>query len=116
MTTAVREAAPAVLATALATAALFLPAAVMGDGPGLELLHSFAIALLAALVTSAALVLFVVPGLYPALAGLSPLPIPPDVPDQPDPGRHAGEDPARSDAVRSDAAPALSHHEREEQR
>jgi Cu/Ag efflux pump CusA len=109
LTTAVREAAPAVLATALATAALFLPAAVMGDGPGLELLHSFAIALLAALVTSAALVLFVVPGLYPALAGLAPLPIPPDIPDQPDPG--AGED-----SDRSNAGPALSHDQREEQR
>ena len=75
---AVREQAPPVLGVALAAAALVLPASVMGNGAGLELLQPFAIALLAGLVTSLVVVLLVVPGLYPALAGLDPLPEPPD--------------------------------------
>jgi Cu/Ag efflux pump CusA len=75
---ALREQAPAVLATALAAAALVLPASVMGSGAGLELLEPFAVSLLGGLVTSLVVVLVVVPGLYPALAGLDPLPTPPD--------------------------------------
>jgi Cu/Ag efflux pump CusA len=75
---AVHEQAPPVLSAALAAAALVLPASVMGQGAGLELLQPFAVALLAGLVTSLVVVLLVVPGLYPALAGLDPLPEPPD--------------------------------------
>jgi Cu/Ag efflux pump CusA len=78
MRRAVREQAPAVLGAALAAAALVLPASVMGGGAGLELLQPFALALLGGLVTSLVVVLLVVPGLYPALAGLDPLPGPPD--------------------------------------
>ncbi|MET0764159.1 MAG: efflux RND transporter permease subunit [Blastococcus sp.] len=78
MRRAVREQAPPVLAVALAAAALVLPASVMGPGPGLELLQPFALALLGGLVTSLVVVLGVVPGIYPALAGLDPLPTPPD--------------------------------------
>ena len=81
MRRAVREQAVPVLGAAIASAALVLPAAVMGSGAGLELLHPFAIALLGGLITSAAVVLVVVPGLYPALAGLRPLPPPPDAVD-----------------------------------
>jgi len=77
----VREQAAPVLTVALASGALALPAAVMGGGAGLELLHPFAIALLGGLVTSVVVVLVVVPGLYPALAGLEPVPIPPDIVD-----------------------------------
>jgi multidrug efflux pump subunit AcrB len=85
VTSAVREAGPAVVGTLLAVAALFLPAAVMGGGAGLELLHPFAVALIGSLITSAFVVLFIVPGLYPALTGLSPVPVPPDLPDRTDP-------------------------------
>jgi Cu/Ag efflux pump CusA len=99
---ALREQAPAVLATALAAAALVLPASVMGSGAGLELLEPFAVSLLGGLVTSLVVVLVVVPGLYPALAGLDPLPTPPD---EVDPGpvhrsasrpvrRHESEEPS----------------------
>jgi hypothetical protein len=62
----------------LAAAGLFLPAAVMGPGAGLELLHPFAVALLVGLVSAVAVVLLVVPTAYPALAGLRPPPPPPD--------------------------------------
>jgi multidrug efflux pump subunit AcrB len=62
---------------AVATAAFFLPAAFIG-GAGLELLQPFAVTLLFALVTGAAVVLVVVPGLYPRLAGLHPSPVSPD--------------------------------------
>jgi multidrug efflux pump subunit AcrB len=78
MRRAVREQAPPVLAVALAAAVLVLPASVMGRGPGLELLQPFAFALLGGLVTSLVVVLLVVPGLYPAIAGVDPLPDPPD--------------------------------------
>jgi hypothetical protein len=74
----VHEQAPPVLGVALAAAALVLPASVMGHGAGLELLQPFAVTLLAALVTALVVVLLVVPGLYPALAGLDPLPESPD--------------------------------------
>jgi Cu/Ag efflux pump CusA len=68
MREAVREKAPPVIAAVLATAAVFLPAAVMGGGAGLELLHPFAVSLLAGLVTALVVVLFLVPSLYPAFA------------------------------------------------
>jgi Cu/Ag efflux pump CusA len=78
---AVREQAAPVIVAALGAAALVLPASVMGSGPGLELLQPFALALLGALISSGIVVLVVVPGLYPALAGLRPLPPPPDAVD-----------------------------------
>jgi HAE1 family hydrophobic/amphiphilic exporter-1 len=78
MRRALRETTPPVLLAVLGTAALFLPAAVMAPGAGLELLHPFAVALLVGLISTVAVVLLVVPSLYPALAGLRPLPPPPD--------------------------------------
>jgi hypothetical protein len=78
---ATREQTPAVLVTVLATAAAFLPAAVLG-GAGLEILRPFAIALIAGLVTTTVVVLFVVPALYALLKGLRPAPVVgPDTPD-----------------------------------
>jgi hypothetical protein len=83
---AAREQSPAVLVTALAVAAAFLPAAVVG-GPGLELLQPFAIALLGGLVTSLVVVLLLVPGLVAAGGGLRPPPATGfDTPD----GEHQG--------------------------
>ena len=79
MRRAVREKAPAVIGVALATAALFLPAAVMGGGAGLELLQPFAVSLLVGLISAVAVVLLVVPGVYPALAGLQRAPVELDV-------------------------------------
>jgi Cu/Ag efflux pump CusA len=78
MRRAVAETAPPTIAALLAAAALFFPAAVMSPGAGLELLHPFAVALLIGLVSAAAVVLLVVPALYPAVAGLRPPPPPPD--------------------------------------
>jgi multidrug efflux pump subunit AcrB len=69
MRRSVRENAVPVVTVALAAAALFIPAALIG-GAGMELLRPFAITMLAALVTVVTVVLFVVPGLYPVLAGL----------------------------------------------
>jgi len=87
MRRAVAETAPPTIAALLAAAALFLPAAVMSPGAGLELLHPFAVALLIGVISVAAVVLLVVPTLYPAVAGLRPLPPPPDaVTDAPDTG------------------------------
>jgi Cu/Ag efflux pump CusA len=109
---AVRETAPPAIAAVLATAALFIPAAVMPPGAGLELLHPFAVALLIGLISAAAVVLLVVPNLYPALAGLRPLPPPPD----------AGGDGADVQAPTPDVVPAPRHealapqHEREAER
>jgi Cu/Ag efflux pump CusA len=71
---AAREQSPAVLVTALGTAAAFLPAAVVG-GPGLELLQPFAVALLGGLVTSVVVVIVLVPGLVAAGGGLRPPPV-----------------------------------------
>jgi Cu/Ag efflux pump CusA len=85
MRRAVRANAPTVIAVALGTAAFFLPAAFLG-GAGLELLQPFAITLLLALVSGLAVVLVVVPGLYPRLAGVQPSSVPPDAEDD---GRHA---------------------------
>jgi Cu/Ag efflux pump CusA len=70
MRRSVREQAPTVIATVLVTAAAFLPAAVMDGGAGLEVLHPFAITLLAGLITSTGVVLFLVPALYPAVGAL----------------------------------------------
>jgi Cu/Ag efflux pump CusA len=90
---AAREQAPPVVITVLATAALFLPAAFMGNGAGLEVLQPFAIALLCGLITSTVVVLFLVPALFAAVGGLRPTPaVGPDNPDgEPDetasPGR-----------------------------
>jgi Cu/Ag efflux pump CusA len=48
---AARERTVAVLQTALATAAIMVPAALMSSGPGLELLHPLAVTILGGLVT-----------------------------------------------------------------
>jgi Cu/Ag efflux pump CusA len=100
MRLAVRETAPPVIGVALATGALFLPAAVMGGGPGLELLQPFAVSLLLGLISTVVVVLFVLPSLYPVLAGLRPLPVAPDAASN---GRHA--DPAEA------SHPEASHAE-----
>jgi hypothetical protein len=79
---AAREQSAPVLIAALATAALFVPAAVMGGGAGLELLQPFAVALLLGLVTSTLVVLFLVPFLIAVTGGLRPTPVVgPDTPD-----------------------------------
>ncbi|MFL6097284.1 MAG: efflux RND transporter permease subunit [Blastococcus sp.] len=78
---AAREQAPPVIVTMVVTAAAFVPAAVIG-GAGLELLQPFAIALLGGLVTSAVVVLFLVPSLFAVVGGLRATPvIGPDNPD-----------------------------------
>jgi Cu/Ag efflux pump CusA len=79
---AARDEAAPVLLTALATAAVLLPAALLGGGAGLELLHPFSVALLGGLITSTVVVLFLVPTLLAAVGGLRPAPIVgPDSPD-----------------------------------
>jgi Cu/Ag efflux pump CusA len=80
-----------VIVVALATAALVLPAAFIG-GAGLELVQPFAVAMLAGLISVVAVVLVVVPSLYPALAGLAPSPVPADA-EYPagSPPRHAAD-------------------------
>jgi hypothetical protein len=95
---AARDQAPPVVVPVLATAAVFMPAALMG-GAGLELLQPFSIALLGGLVTSTVVVLFLVPALLATVGGLRPAPaVGPDTPDgEPGPGsasqgRHAGSD------------------------
>ncbi|MCV2487984.1 efflux RND transporter permease subunit [Geodermatophilus sp. YIM 151500] len=81
LTAAGREQAPAVVVAVLVTAALFLPAAVIG-GAGLELVQPFAVALFAGLLTSTVVVLFLVPSLFSAVGGLRPAPVTgPDTPD-----------------------------------
>jgi hypothetical protein len=88
---AAREQAPAVVVTVLTVAALFLPAAVLGGGPGLELLRPFAVALLGGLVTSTLVVLVVVPALFASVVGLTPPPVTgPDTPDGTPPPEHHG--------------------------
>ncbi|HEY0508306.1 MAG TPA: efflux RND transporter permease subunit [Blastococcus sp.] len=89
MRRAVTEQAPTVLAAVLVTAAAFLPAAVMMGGAGLEILHPFAVTLLAGLITSTAVVLFVVPALYPAVGALRSSG---GVDDDPFSGRHEARD------------------------
>jgi Cu/Ag efflux pump CusA len=66
-----REMAPAVVGTALVTAAVLMPPAFMGDVPGLEVLHPFAVAALAGLVTSVIAVLVLVPTFLVAVATTS---------------------------------------------
>jgi Cu/Ag efflux pump CusA len=92
---AVREKAPVVLAVVLVTFAAFLPAALMSGGAGLEFLHPFAITLVAGLITSTVVVLFLVPALYPAVGALTP---PAGASDEAYAGRHqsrqAGGEPA----------------------
>jgi Cu/Ag efflux pump CusA len=83
---AVRETTPALVTSALATGALFLPAAAMGGGAGLELLQPFAVTLVAGLITLVAIVLFVLPNLYPPMGGVEPAPTEPDEAAE---GRHA---------------------------
>jgi Cu/Ag efflux pump CusA len=79
---AAREQAPVVLVSVLVTAALFVPAALMGGGAGLEILQPFAVALLCGLVTSTLVVIFLVPGLFAATGALRPTPVVgPDTPD-----------------------------------
>jgi hypothetical protein len=79
---AAREQAPAVVNTVLVTAAVFVPAAVMGGGAGLEVLQPFAVALLGGLITSTLVVLLVVPALVAVIGGLRPAPVVgPDTPD-----------------------------------
>jgi Cu/Ag efflux pump CusA len=79
---AAREQTPAVLVAVLVTAALFVPAAVMGGGAGLEILQPFAVTLLGGLITSTVVVLFLLPSLFAAVGGLRPEPvIGPDTPD-----------------------------------
>jgi Cu/Ag efflux pump CusA len=73
MRRATAESAPGILAVALGTAAALLPAVVLGSGPGLELLHPFALTVLVGLVSTLLVVLVVVPALYPAWAG-EPIP------------------------------------------
>ena len=102
MRRSVRENAVPVLTVALAAAALFIPAAIIG-GAGMELLRPFAITMLAALVTVVAVVLFVVPGLYPVLAGLQPSEPPVDEADHHQ-ARHARPDATHADSSRPGAA------------
>jgi multidrug efflux pump subunit AcrB len=105
MRQAVRDQAPGVTGVALATAVLFLPAAVMGGGAGLELLHPFAVSLLAGLISATVVVLLVVPGVYPALAGLQRAPgelDPPAGPDDPPDQELAPQTPPAVPAARSD--------------
>ncbi len=79
---AAREQAPAVVVAVLVTAAVFVPAVVMGGGAGHEVLQPFAVALLGGLVTSTVVVLFLVPALVAAFGALRPAPVVgPDTPD-----------------------------------
>ena len=68
---ATRERAGPIALTALATAALLLPAALFGDIPGAEVLKPLAAVVVGGLVTSTVLGLFVLPALYPRLAPLA---------------------------------------------
>jgi Cu/Ag efflux pump CusA len=65
---AARELAPSVVTGALVTGATFLAPVVMGDLPGLELLHPLALTVLGGLVSSTVVVLFLVPLCLGALA------------------------------------------------
>jgi multidrug efflux pump subunit AcrB len=79
---AARELAPAVVGTALVTAAVLGAPVVMGDIPGLEVLHPFAVTVLAGLVSSMVVVLLLVPvfltGLDDRSARRRPAPDPAD--------------------------------------
>lgn len=110
MRTAVRTETPAVTGVALAGAALFLPAAVMGGGAGLELLQPFAVALMTGLISVVLVVLVVVPGIYPAVAGLRRAPAEPD----PGPGTVAPDDPPPAGTAHSDPVTDRLSTERKE--
>jgi CzcA family heavy metal efflux pump len=81
------------LTTAVATALVVLPFAVLGDIAGLELLQPMAVVVLGGLVTSTLVGLFVVPALYP-LVGPRPVePVPsatPSVSHVPEPAGQMG--------------------------
>ncbi len=64
-----------VLATALATGALLLPVAVLGDRPGTEILQPFAVAFLGGLVSCTAVLLLVLPAFLGRARGPQP-PVP----------------------------------------
>ncbi len=59
-----RERAVPILTSAIATAAVMLPFVIAGPRPGLEVVHPMAVVVLAGLVTSTLLSLFVLPALY----------------------------------------------------
>jgi Cu/Ag efflux pump CusA len=68
-----REQFAPILTTAVTTAAAFLPVALFGDSPGLEIARPMAVVVLGGLVTSTLIYLFVVPALYLSF-GSSPEP------------------------------------------
>ena len=85
-----RAGAPVIIAVS-SPRPLFLPAAVMGGGAGLEILQPFAVALLVGLVTSTLGRALPRPSLFAVVGGLRPTPVVgPDTPDgEPDGrGRH----------------------------
>jgi Cu/Ag efflux pump CusA len=53
-----------ILMTALATGLALLPIVLLGDIPGLEIVHPMAVVIVGGLVTSTLLTLFIVPALY----------------------------------------------------
>jgi Cu/Ag efflux pump CusA len=113
---ALKEKAPAMLAAVLVIAAAFLPAAVMDGGVGLELLQPFAVTLLAGLISSVVVALFLVPALYPAIADLTPAGGPDDDLED-DAGRHearrGGRLPTQREPERSGPVdPPRTDHER----
>jgi Cu/Ag efflux pump CusA len=59
-----REQFAPILTPAVATAAAFLPLALLGDIAGLEIAHPMAVAVLGGLITSTLVHLFIVPALY----------------------------------------------------
>ena len=74
------ETAPSVVQTALVSAALLIPFAVLGHTAGLEVLQPFAVSMLAGLVTATAVSLVVVPTLWLALVRSPGRPAPADPP------------------------------------
>jgi Cu/Ag efflux pump CusA len=73
---ALHETAPAVVGTALVSAAALVAFAVLGRTAGLEVLQPFAVSMLAGLVTAASVTLVVVPTLYLSAARSSVRPAP----------------------------------------
>jgi Cu/Ag efflux pump CusA len=60
----VREQLPSIIASSIATIALVLPFAVMGDVAGLEIAHPLAVVVLGGVVTATFGTLLVLPALY----------------------------------------------------